>query len=110
MTTDMEWMTRAACASRRDLPWLIDAASVSSWDATAMHAICRDCPVQLDCLNAVDALDITGGWWAGRDRDPHAPRPAPAPDLAIAWEPVRTRRAGVVAAQAALTFDGLGAA
>ena len=69
---DTTWMARAACAGRLDLPWTLDAAGVTPWQAATMQSICDGCPVLFDCLNAVDDLDVTGGWWAGRDRDPHA--------------------------------------
>ena len=125
-THDTNWMARAACASRLDLPWTQDAAQVTPWQVVTMRAICADCPVLFDCLNAVDDLDVTGGWWAGHDRDPHAdvshlappdfatddtpapPAPAPLQGLAVAWVPVRGKRGRVLAEQAAFTFDGLG--
>ena len=79
------WFTSAACSARLDLPWTRDLADVTPWDAATMQAVCDGCPVVLDCLAAVDRLDITGGWWAGHDRDPHAhtadhaPPPGPPP-------------------------------
>lgn len=71
-THNTHWTARAACASRLDLPWTLDAADVTPWQAATMRAICADCPALFDCLAAVDDLDVTGGWWAGADRDPHA--------------------------------------
>ncbi|WP_286958652.1 hypothetical protein [Arsenicicoccus sp. UBA7492] len=105
MTThDTTWMRGAACAARPELPWLTDTTNLSAWDAETMRTVCDSCPVLLDCLAAVDDLDVTGGWWAGQDRDPHA---APAP-AAPAWVPARTRRHGLVALQGTLNLGGLG--
>lgn len=64
------WTTRAACADRLDLPWTTDTADVTPWQALTMRAVCDSCPVALDCLAAVDDLGVTGGFWAGADRDP----------------------------------------
>ena len=77
-----------------------------------MRAVCDACPVVLDCLAAVDALDVTGGWWAGADRDPDTLAPAPptwattGADESVAddggavvltvWVPVRAGRAGPI--------------
>ncbi len=124
-THDTNWMARAACASRLDLPWTLYAAEVTPWQAVTMRAICTDCPVLFDCLAAVDDLDVTGGWWAGADRDPRADVSHLAPpdfatdtgantddgDVAspmVAWVPVRGKRGRVLAEQAAFTLDGLG--
>ncbi|MCG7321620.1 hypothetical protein [Arsenicicoccus bolidensis] len=113
MTT---WIEAGACAHRLDLPWTTDLADVTAWDAEAMRSTCAACPVLLDCLAAVDDLDVTGGWWAGHDRDPHtytvhpdAPTWATStPDVPAAgttWQPLRTRHGGpVVAEQAALSL------
>ena len=105
-----DWQAHAACAGRPDLPWLTDAAHVTAWQAAAMRAVCEACPVVLDCLAAVDALDVCGGWWAGADRDPDTLAPVPpewattdpaSPDEEAAvvltvWVPVRSRRAGPI--------------
>lgn len=112
MNAHQAWAASAACAGRLDLPWTRDTADLTAWQAETMRATCAACPVLLDCLAAVDDLDVTGGWWAGRD--PKAPAPARAPEWALAWVPVRTRGRGVVALQGALSFDppasGVGAA
>ena len=130
MTASMHWTARAACADRLDLPWTIDASGVGPWEAAAMRAVCSDCPVLLDCLNAVDDLDVTGGWWAGADRDPAAltahldppawavadlapvNRPDPvAASVACEWEPVTVGRARrsrrVVGYQARIPIGGV---
>ena len=122
-THDTNWMARAACAGRLDLPWTLDAADVTPWQAATMQAICDGCPALFDCLAAVDDLDVTGGWWAGADRDPradlaHIAPPAWATDdssapssvsagLVVAWVPVTGKRGRVLGEQAAFTFDGL---
>ena len=103
------WTDRAACADRLDLPWTRDAADVTPWQAATMRAICSTCPALFDCLAAVDALDVTGGWWAGHDRDPNADLSHLAsPDWAtddtesgpvsagLSWLPIRSRRTGDV--------------
>ncbi|WP_409482776.1 hypothetical protein [Arsenicicoccus dermatophilus] len=127
------WDSHAACATRLDLPWLSDHADVHPWDAATMAAVCAACPVVLDCLAAVDALDVTGGWWAGTDRDPHAhtadtaptwatpATPTPAAPASVApaaaarravgpagtvWEPLRSRRGHLVGAQGAMPLLG----
>ena len=103
-----DWPARAACADRLDLPWTTDAADLTTWQMAPMRAVCGDCPVVPGCLAAIDALDITGGWWAGADRDPdtagYPPAPAwaeaPADDdgpaVPVAWVPIRSRRGGAV--------------
>lgn len=129
-THDTQWTARAACASRLDLPWTLDAAAVTPWQAATMRAVCGDCPVLFDCLAAVDDLAVTGGWWAGADRDPHAdlshlnpPAWAVPGDLGqrvpstasaapkVDWEPVTVGRTGrarrVVAFQACLPLGGV---
>ncbi|MGA8995117.1 MAG: hypothetical protein WB441_12505 [Nocardioidaceae bacterium] len=37
-----------------------------------MAAVRGDCPVRLACLAHVAHAHVTGGFWAGADRDPHA--------------------------------------
>lgn len=128
-THDTHSMARAACAGRLDLPWTLDAADVTPWQAATMQTICHGCPALFDCLNAVDDLGVTGGWWAGSDRDPnadlaHLAPPAWATDdtstsvpvstspvsagLVVPWVPVRGKRGRVLAEQAAFAFGGLG--
>lgn len=104
-----DWPARAACADRLDLPWTTDAADLTAWQMATMRAVCDGCPVVLDCLAAVDALDVTGGWWAGHDRDPDTTGYPLAPDWAtdntsdpaadavpVAWVPIRSGRGGPV--------------
>lgn len=82
-----DWTTYAACADLPQLPWLNDTADVSAWDALTMFVVCDNCPVRELCEASAQDWDITGGWWAGRDRDPHAARPILAPDwVLLAWD------------------------
>lgn len=114
MSTYGAWAAAASCTARLDLPWTRDHADVSAWDAETMRAVCDGCPVVLDCLAAVDALDVTGGWWAGVDRDPHAftvhQPPAwatTAPDVPAAgttWVPVRSRSGSLLGDQGAFSL------
>ncbi|WP_409483038.1 hypothetical protein [Arsenicicoccus dermatophilus] len=102
-TAAPSWQTRAACASRTDLPWLTDAADLDRWAVLTMRAVCDACTVLLDCLAVVDDLDVTGGWWAGQDRDPHAVQLL---DAAPSWVPVRTSKRGpIIAQQGAFPLD-----
>ena len=77
---DAAWMTDAACAGRPELRWITDTADLAPGDADAMAAVCAGCPVRAACVAYVRASGVTGGTWAGRDRDPHAPTPGPAAD------------------------------
>lgn len=77
-TTTTAWMRQAACAGRPELPWTTDTVDVHPLTQLSMSLVCRDCAVRVECVAAVDDLGITGGWWAGADRDPAAvPMPAP---------------------------------
>lgn len=78
------WTSRAACANRPDLPWTRDMADLHPLHAATMRAVCDGCPVVFDCLAAVDDLDVTGGFWAGADRDPNAADPLARPDWVTA--------------------------
>jgi len=57
-----------------------DETDVSPWDALTMHVVCDSCPVREQCEEAVADWGITGGWWAGNDRDPQAMTPLLIPD------------------------------
>ena len=70
-----DWTTCAACAELPHLPWTRDEVDIPAWDALTMSVVCDNCPVRTSCEAAVIAWDITGGWWAGRDRDPEAAVP-----------------------------------
>lgn len=66
------WDERAACAGRLDLPWLTDTVLTSRVDRAAMRSTCSGCVVRAACAEFVRAGEVTGGWWAGKDRDPAA--------------------------------------
>lgn len=86
------WTLRAACTARPELPWTTDTVLVPNVAADAMRAVCASCSVVADCLAAVDHLGVTGGWWAGIDRDPDAFAPDPAAttvDVRTLWRPLR---------------------
>jgi len=116
MSTCGAWVAAASCSARLDLPWTRDHADLSAWDVETMRAVCDGCPVVLDCLAAVDALDVTGGWWAGVDRDPHAftVEVAPAwartianvPVAGTTWVPLRSRSGRLLGDQAVLPLWG----
>lgn len=97
------WNNRPACADRLDLPWTSDSIDVTQWQAVTMAAVCETCPAMFECLAAVDALDVTGGWWAGTDRDPMAVDPTAA--VPVTWRPLITRSGRLLGAQAALDLD-----
>lgn len=109
--TTTTWTHPPACASRLELPWLTDVADVTPEQVDAMRAVCHACPALFECLAAVDDLDVTGGWWAGADRDPHA-APVPAPEWADApgqvWVPMVVP--GYLIEQAAFDVTVLGTA
>lgn len=63
------WMTQAACSRRPDLPWTTDTTAVPTTAVASMSAVCAGCPVMASCWAYAAAEDITGGYWAGIDRD-----------------------------------------
>lgn len=65
-----DWMVDAWCARVPNLPWLTDTAQLPRWLVGQMAAICRACPVRIQCATYVDQADVTGGFWAGTDRAP----------------------------------------
>lgn len=62
------WTADAACVTRPDLPWTTDTTRLPRHTVTAMGRVCRACPVRSDCAAHADAIDATGGFWAGSDR------------------------------------------
>ncbi|MGL5818283.1 MAG: WhiB family transcriptional regulator [Phycicoccus sp.] len=66
------WQSLGSCGARSDLPWTTDTDAVSVWDADTMRTVCESCPVRVECNTWATDHDVTGGWWAGRDRDPDA--------------------------------------
>ena len=65
---DTNWMKDAACRRMPDLPWTTDRdrAPVVLWDL--MASVCEVCPVKAQCAAFVADADVTGGYWAGRNR------------------------------------------
>lgn len=70
--TGPNWNGQAACASleARGLPWTHDTDRVPSALVNLMAATCATCPVLLSCSEYVTTHGVTGGFWAGKDRDP----------------------------------------
>ena len=73
---DTTWMGDAACASppHRELPWLDDTHTLPSVLVEVMGDVCAGCPVLAACTGYTATAGVTGGFWAGADRD--LPRPA----------------------------------
>lgn len=65
------WMDRAACLDANPEWWHPVAAN----DDTSA-AICRECPVRVDCLNHAIAAGETSGIWGGIDIEREKPRRA----------------------------------
>lgn len=76
---DDRWMHQAACVDRLDLPWITDTIDLHPGDAAAMAEVCRGCPVRDACLTYVRAVPVTGGTWAGKDRNPNLRTPVQDP-------------------------------
>ncbi|WP_380163788.1 WhiB family transcriptional regulator [Jannaschia sp. R86511] len=66
---DHQWMTRASCARRPDLPWTEDAHRVPDGVREAMAQLCRACPVWDCCRHYAKASYASAGFWAGSFRD-----------------------------------------
>jgi hypothetical protein len=100
-----DWLRSAACATRPGLPWTEDTDTVPEVAVEQMKAVCMACPVRSLCDLYVVALDVSGGFWAGRDRDPELPDRLAA--QSVEWLPVKDKRGFLVAEQAALSLlDG----
>ena len=63
------WMPLAGCLARLDLPWTTDTSSSSRAQVHAMTRVCSGCPVRDHCAAYAVEAHITGGFWAGSDRD-----------------------------------------
>jgi len=70
------WMLGAACArdEYRDLPWITDSHLVAPRDVLAMARVCAGCPMREVCKVYVAQARVSGGFWAGADRNPSAVR------------------------------------
>lgn len=84
------WMTGAACATRPDLPWVADDAPTGV--IQRMADACRGCPVVAACDAFVNmmvgtALEVGGGFWAGKCRNP-APDPMATQHLVASQLPL----------------------
>jgi hypothetical protein len=77
------WMPLAACLASRDLPWTTDTNHVSPAQMQAMTRVCSACPVRNHCAAYAVEAHITGGFWAGSDRDPLAARQLDCPDTPL---------------------------
>jgi hypothetical protein len=94
-----DWMSDAACARIPHLPWTTDTHRAPDVLVDIMREVCAACPVAAACAAYVDTASITGGWWAGEDRDPEAIWHR------IEWVPVLGRKGRLLAEQAALPLD-----
>jgi hypothetical protein len=63
------WMPLAGCLARLDLPWTTDTGHLSRAQVHAMTCVCSRCPVRNHCAAYAVEAHITGGFWAGSDRD-----------------------------------------
>ena len=96
---DLDWMSDAACARCAALPWSADTGTAPDVLVDLMREVCAGCPVANACAAYVETGNITGGWWAGEDRDPEAIW------LQVEWLPVIGRSGRLLGEQAALPLD-----
>ncbi len=68
------WMPSAACVTRPDLPWTTDTVPSTRVAVRTMESVCASCPVRNHCAAYAVEARVTGGFWAGHDRDLLAPR------------------------------------
>ena len=69
MTSPNAWMADALCRQHPDLGWLKDEHMLGLGEISTMDAICANCPVRSQCERFVAEQGISGGFWAGEDRD-----------------------------------------
>ena len=93
------WMREAACMRAPGLPWTADTGTAPDVLVDLMRDVCAACPVRVACVAFVEAEHVTGGWWAGQDRDPEAIWHR------IEWLPVIGRSGRFLGEQAVLPFD-----
>ncbi|MBG6098320.1 WhiB family transcriptional regulator [Nocardioides luteus] len=116
------WMNDAACATReaRGLPWTTDTLELPEVVVDLMRSTCDDCLVRSACNAYVIAEGVSGGMWAGTDRDTHRrptpvspqPKPEPAPGPLPRAMPIYDRDGELVDHQLVLFpwTNGLGGA
>lgn len=69
MNQEMTWMRHALCVDYPKLGWIKERSSVGLGEEATMAVICDRCPVRLACAAYVERNEITGGFWAGQNRD-----------------------------------------
>lgn len=67
--TNTDWMSEAACRRYPKLGWVTDTILLGLGERSTMAVICERCPVRTACEQYVQDKQITGGFWAGQDRD-----------------------------------------
>jgi len=79
MSVDLtgRWMRDAACVDRPTCQWTTDTDRPRLVQARARSRVCGGCPVRNHCAAYVVEAGVTGGFWAGQDRDILAPRRLP---------------------------------
>jgi hypothetical protein len=106
--TRQGWMASGACVTTAPgLPWTTDTDELPTVVVDLMKATCAACPVRALCDLYVVAAEVEGGFWAGRDRDPHKPWEG------VEWVPVERRSGRVLDEQGTLPLvplDVLGGA
>ena len=64
------WMDAAACRDEDPELWFpLDG------NGRLARAICRECPVRVDCLNHAIAVGTRDGIWGGLDMERERPKP-----------------------------------
>ncbi|GGU34170.1 WhiB family transcriptional regulator [Nocardioides albus] len=65
------WMRDAACATpeNRDMPWTTDTVDLPPVVVDVMRATCDGCAVRSACNSYALEERVSGGMWAGTDRD-----------------------------------------
>lgn len=101
-------MRHGSCLATPGLPWTSDTAEVPSVLVEEMTAICGSCTVGLACAAYVAGSDVTGGFWAGADRDPHAANAELWKH--IEWVPQHPLRGKTAGEQGTHPVEGLGVA
>ena len=71
MSVDLtgRWMRVGSCVDRPDLPCTTDTDRLRPVQVRAMSRVRGGCPVRNYCAAYATTADVTGGFWAGHDRD-----------------------------------------